>query len=217
MGGPVGRWWCGLAWCAQLRSDLAALPPPQADSGYGAGVPAAKSSRKGRGTEGWSGAGGKEQPPRIVAHNRRARHDYQVLDTYECGIALQGGEVKSFREGRVQLRDAYARIEGGEVWLVGMHVPPYANAGGFGTHDPDRARKLLLHRRQIDQLMGKVQQQSLTLVPLSVYFRDGRAKVELALARGRPGRTRRHPGGSPGHVPDAEGSPRSRAGEQGVD
>jgi SsrA-binding protein len=120
-----------------------------------------------------------------VAQNRKARHDYDILDTWECGIALRGSEVKSLRDGMVQIRDAYARVEGGEVWLHGMHVAPYAQAVGFGSHDPDRARKLLLHRHQIDQLAGQVKQRALTLVPLSIYFRDGRAKVDLALARGR--------------------------------
>lgn len=152
---------------------------------------ASKSSRssqggaKGRGPGGKGATGGKGQPRRVVAQNRRARHDYEILDVYECGLALQGSEVKSLREGKVQLRDSYARVDDGEVWLVGVHISPYANAVGFGSHDPDRRRKLLLHRRQIDQLMGEVQQQALTLVPLSVYFLDGRAKVELALARGR--------------------------------
>jgi len=129
---------------------------------------------------------------RTVARNRRARHDYDILETFECGIALQGSEVKSLRAGRVTLSDAYARIEGGEAWLLGVHVPPYENASGFGAHDPDRRRKLLLHRSQIDELLGRTQQQSLTLVPLSIYFKDGRAKVELALARGRRLYDKRH-------------------------
>ena len=120
-----------------------------------------------------------------VASNRKARHDYDVLETFECGIALRGSEVKSLREGKIQLRDAYARIDGGEVWLHGVHVAPYAFAHGRDGHDPDRPRKLLLHRSEIDELTGRTQQESLTLVPLSVYFKDGRAKVELALARGR--------------------------------
>jgi SsrA-binding protein len=123
--------------------------------------------------------------PRPVATNRKARHDYDVLEAFECGIVLEGSEVKSLREGKVQLRDAYARIEGGEVWLHGVHVSPYAFASGRDGHDPDRPRKLLLHRRQIDSLGGRVQQESLTLVPLAIYFKEGRAKVELALARGR--------------------------------
>jgi SsrA-binding protein len=121
----------------------------------------------------------------LVAQNRRARHDYDILDTYEAGIVLVGSEVKSFREGKVQLRDAYARAEGGEVWLHGMHVSPYGYASAFGMFDPDRSRKLLLHRREIDELARQTSQGPLTLVPLSAYFKDGRAKVELALARGR--------------------------------
>jgi SsrA-binding protein len=120
-----------------------------------------------------------------VARNRRARHDYEILETMECGIVLQGSEVKSLRSGKVAIQDAYARIDRGEAWLFGMHVAPYDHAAGFGAHEPDRRRKLLLHRRQIDELLGHTERQSLTLVPLSVYFRDGKAKVELALARGR--------------------------------
>jgi SsrA-binding protein len=122
---------------------------------------------------------------RTVAQNRRARHDYDILETYEAGMVLAGSEVKSLREGKVQLRDSYARVQDGEVWLYGVHVPPYAFASGFGATDPDRRRKLLLHRRQIDELGRRTAQDSLTLVPLSVYFKDGRAKVDLALARGR--------------------------------
>lgn len=122
---------------------------------------------------------------RQVARNRRARHDYDILETYECGIALQGSEVKSLRAGRVSLQDAYARVERGEAWLLGVHIPPYEHASGFGAHDPDRARKLLLHRSQIDELLGRTQQQALTMVPLSIYFKEGKAKVELAVARGR--------------------------------
>ncbi len=129
---------------------------------------------------------------RQVARNRRARHDYDILETYECGIALQGSEVKSLRAGRASLQDAYARIERGEAWLLGMHIPPYEHASGFGTHDPGRRRKLLLHRDQIDELMGRTQQQSLTLVPLSIYFKEGKAKVELGLARGRKLYDKRH-------------------------
>jgi SsrA-binding protein len=122
---------------------------------------------------------------RTVATNRRARHDYDILETYECGIVLQGSEVKSLRDGKAQLADAYARVSDGELWLFGVHIPPWQFATGFGAHDPDRRRKLLLHRKEIDELMGRTQQQALTLVPLSLYFRDGKAKVQLALARGR--------------------------------
>ena len=124
-------------------------------------------------------------PIKVVANNRRARHDFEILETHEAGIALVGTEVKSLREGHIQLKDSYARPEDGELWLVGVHVSPYAQADGFGGHDPERRRKLLLHRDEIAELTRRVTQQSLTLVPLSVYFKDGKAKVELALARGR--------------------------------
>ncbi|MDQ4097877.1 MAG: SsrA-binding protein SmpB [Actinomycetota bacterium] len=122
---------------------------------------------------------------KTVAKNRRARHDYDILEVHEAGIALVGTEVKSLREGHVQLKDAYARPEDGELWLVGVHVSPYAQADGFGGHDPERRRKLLLHRDEIADLSSRVTQEALTLVPLSVYFKNGKAKVELGLARGR--------------------------------
>jgi SsrA-binding protein len=123
----------------------------------------------------------------LVAQNRRARHDYDVLSTYEAGIVLVGSEVKSFREGKVQLRDSFAKVEDGEVWLHGMHVSPYGYTSAFGMFDPDRSRKLLLHRHQIRELGRETQQGKLTLVPLSTYFDEDkvRVKVELALARGR--------------------------------
>jgi SsrA-binding protein len=140
-------------------------------------------ARKGGGQAGRAGT--QDSGNRVVASNRRARHDYDIIETIECGIVLQGSEVKSLRAGRISLQDSYARIVDGELWLFGVHIPPYAQATGFGAHEPDRRRKLLVHRRQIDEWMGKTQQQSLTLVPLSLYFKDGRAKVELALARGR--------------------------------
>ena len=129
---------------------------------------------------------------RPVATNRRARHDYDILERFECGIALVGSEVKSLRAGRVQLRDSYARIQDGEVWLHSVHIAPYAFAHGRDGHDPERPRKLLLHRREIAVLAARTQQESLTLVPLSVYFKDGRAKVELAVARGRKRYDKRH-------------------------
>jgi SsrA-binding protein len=122
---------------------------------------------------------------RVVATNRRARREYQFLETLEAGIVLQGSEVKSLRDGKAQLNEAYARIDGGEAWLFQMHIPPWQYATGFGAHEPDRRRKLLLHRDQIDELLGKTQQQSLTLIPVTLYFKDGKAKVELALAKGR--------------------------------
>src|ERR1041384_2351853 len=109
-------------------------------------------------------------PPKgtkLVAQNRKARHDYTVLDTFECGIALKGSEVKSLRAGQVQLRDSYARVDKGELWLHGLHVAPYSYSSGFGAVEPDRARKLLMHRREIDEFAGRTQQESLTLVPLA--------------------------------------------------
>jgi SsrA-binding protein len=121
---------------------------------------------------------------RVVATNRRARHNYDIVDTFEAGLVLRGSEVKSLRAGQVQLKDAYATIRHGELWLENAHIAPYSFAAD-GGHDPERARKLLLHRREIDRLIGRVNEQGLTLVPLQVYFIEGRAKVELALAKGR--------------------------------
>jgi len=121
----------------------------------------------------------------FVAQNRRARHDYDILEVFEAGLVLIGSEVKSLREGKCQLKDSYARVEQGEAWLFGVHIPPYAFAAGFGAHEPERKRKLLLHKREIDELAARSQQESLTIVPLAVYFDKGRAKVEIALARGR--------------------------------
>lgn len=115
--------------------------------------------------------------------NRRARHDYTILDRWEAGIVLAGAEVKSLREGRANLQDAFARVEDGEVWLYGMHVAPYAFSRA--ELDPVRRRKLLLHQREIIELARRSAEKGLTLVPLRVYFRDGRAKVELGLGRGR--------------------------------
>ena len=119
-----------------------------------------------------------------MASNRRARHDYDIIDTFECGIVLQGSEVKSLREGKAQLSDAYARVSDGELWLFGVHIPPWQFATGFGAHDPDRRRKLLVHRKQIDELLGQPPSGPHP-DPLSLYFKDGKAKVQLALARGR--------------------------------
>ena len=139
-----------------------------------------------------SGRPGRPSGQRPVAQNRKARHDYDILDRYEAGIVLAGSEVKSIRAGKVQLRDSYARVQDGEVWLHGVHVAPYAFSSGFGAVDPDRPRKLLLNRREIDELQQHTEQDSLTLVPLSIYFKDGRAKVDLAVARGRRKYDKRH-------------------------
>jgi SsrA-binding protein len=127
---------------------------------------------------------------KLVAENRQARHEYQLLERLEAGIVLTGTEVKSLREGRASLRRSYADIRDGELWLVGANIASYEK-GSIGQHDPERARKLLLHRREIDSLTGKVQERGLTLVPLRLYFKDGRAKVELALARGKDVRDKR--------------------------
>jgi SsrA-binding protein len=121
---------------------------------------------------------------KVVATNRRARRNYTVLDTYEAGLVLVGSEVKSLREGKMELKDSYGDIRRGEAFLVGAHISPYdfAREGG---HEPERERKLLLHRREIDRIAGALAEKGLTLVPLQVYFKDGNAKIEMALARGK--------------------------------
>ena len=125
-----------------------------------------------------------------LATNRRARHKYELLDRIECGIELRGSEVKSLRDGKAQIGDAYAAVEDGEVWLRGAHIPPYAPAAA-DNHDPERPRKLLLHRYEIERLIGQSQRRGLRLIPLRLYFKGPRAKVELALARGKDQRDRR--------------------------
>jgi SsrA-binding protein len=137
----------------------------------------------------------KEKKPREpvsgdVATNRRARHKFELLEKMEAGVELQGSEVKSLREGKASINEAYALIDKGEVWLRGAHIPPYLPASQE-NHEPERPRKLLLHRREIERLIGKTAQRGLTLVPTRIYFKSGRAKVELALAKGREGRDRR--------------------------
>ena len=127
---------------------------------------------------------------KVIAENRRARFDYFLEQTYEAGLALTGSEVKSLRNGKAQLSDAYAAIDHGEVWLRGLHIPPYEPASRE-NHDPERPRKLLLHRAEIERLLGKTAERGLTLVPTRIYFKGPRAKVELALARGKEGRDRR--------------------------
>ncbi|NNN01111.1 MAG: SsrA-binding protein SmpB [Acidimicrobiaceae bacterium] len=128
---------------------------------------------------------------RVVATNRRARYDYEIVETMECGIMLMGSEVKSLREGKAQIAESYARFDDGELWLYQMHVPPWLYAVGFGSHDPDRRRKLLVHRHEIDDWHGETKTQPLTMVPLKLYFKDGKAKVELALVKGRKQQDRR--------------------------
>lgn len=119
-----------------------------------------------------------------IATNRKARHDYNILETYECGMVLVGTEVKSLREGKASLVDAFATIDDGEVWLRNLHIPEYSR-GHWTNHSPRRVRKLLLHRREIDTLTGKVRDGNKTLVPLSLYFKNGHLKCELGLAQGK--------------------------------
>jgi len=121
---------------------------------------------------------------KIIASNRKAYHDYTVLDTYEAGIALTGSEIKSVRSGQVNLRDGYAAVREDELWLENIHIAPYSQAAR-DNHEPRRSRKLLLHRREINRLTGKLQEQGLTLVPLKLYLKHNRAKVELGLVRGK--------------------------------
>ena len=126
----------------------------------------------------------------MIVDNRKARHDYHLLERYEAGLVLTGSEVKSLREGRASLQQAYADVRDGEAWLVGAHIDTYDQAG-IANHEPERDRKLLMHRREIDALYGKVREKGLTLVPTKLYFKDGRAKVEVALARGKDVRDKR--------------------------
>jgi SsrA-binding protein len=127
----------------------------------------------------------KQLGTKVVATNRSARHDYAILETVEAGLVLRGSEVKSLREAQVQLKEAYARIDGGEAWLVGMHIAPHITTGSHDLPEPDRRRKLLLNRHEIDRLRMRIDLERLALVPLSLYFKDGRAKVELGLGKGR--------------------------------
>jgi SsrA-binding protein len=128
---------------------------------------------------------------KLVASNRRAHHEFDILETHEAGLVLQGTEVKSLRDSRADLKESYARIERNEAWLLGLHISPYAQ-GNRANHDPLRPRKLLLHRGEINRLLGKIMEKGLTLVPLRLYFKQGRAKVELGLARGRKTLDKRH-------------------------
>ena len=121
----------------------------------------------------------------LIASYKRAYRDYDILDTYEAGMVLTGSEVKSLREGNAQIAEGYARVQDGEMWLDGIHIPPYTNAIGYGAHDPDRTRKLLLNRAEIDKLDARMAQGGLTFVPLRLYWKAGRVKMELGLAKGR--------------------------------
>ncbi len=126
----------------------------------------------------------KDVAQKIIAQNKRARHEYHVLDTYEAGIALVGTEVKSLREGAIVLKDCYAEIRDGNIYLVGAHIAPYAQ-GNIYNHEPERRRRLLMHKREIVKLAQQVQEKGFTLIPLKVYFKQGKAKLELGLCRGK--------------------------------
>lgn len=128
---------------------------------------------------------GTQTGKQLIASNRKARHDYLILDEYEAGIVLGGSEVKSLRAGQVQLNEGYARVDRGQMWLEGVHIAPYSFAHGLNGHEPNRTRKLLMHAAEIDRIHDRVQQERLALVPLSLYFKDGKVKIELGLAKGR--------------------------------
>jgi SsrA-binding protein len=132
----------------------------------------------------------KETGKKVIAQNKKGRHDYFVDEIFECGVALQGTEVKSLREGRASLTDGFAMIIDGEIWLHGIHIPEYKE-GSWTNHTPRRDRKLLMHRSEINKLAGKLKQGGNTLIPLSIYFKDGKVKVELALAHGKKGHDKR--------------------------
>jgi len=133
----------------------------------------------------------REQGVKVVARNRRARHDYHIEDTFEAGLVLQGTEVKSLRAGRASLNEAFGQVSGGELWLHGLHIPEYER-GTWTNHEPRRTRKLLLHRKEIDRLASQAAERGFTIVPLSLYFSGGRAKVELGLGRGKHTYDKRH-------------------------
>ena len=132
----------------------------------------------------------REKAQRVVAENRKALHDYRILETFEAGVVLQGTEVKSIREGRVNLRDSYARVEAGEVFVFNIHISAYSNRG-YADHEPTRRRKLLLHRQEIRKLIGKTVEKGMTLVPLRLYFKGGKIKLAISLARGKQAHDKR--------------------------
>ena len=132
----------------------------------------------------------REKAQKIIADNRKAFHDYHVLDQWEAGVALLGTEIKAIREGRVNLRDSFARIDNGEVWLLNVHISPYSHSG-YSFHEERRQRKLLLHAHEIQKLTGKIKEKGLTLVPLQLYFKKGRVKVALALVKGKQAHDKR--------------------------
>lgn len=139
----------------------------------------------------------------LIAQNKKARHYYDLLDFIEAGIVLTGSEMKSIRQGAVNFRDAYVTFRGGEAFIIGLHIAPYANAG-YAQHDPDRDRKLLMHHRELNSLAEKVQQKGLSLVPVNMHFRNGKVKLELALGRGKKMHDQRHDLKNAAEMRDAE-------------
>ena len=168
------------------KSAAPSTSKPAAGSSAGKG---AKGQAKGKAKEGKSKADG-TPAERVVCENRRARHDYEIIDTLECGIALVGSEVKSLRGGRMSIEEAYGRVDGNEVWLLGCDIPEYEKANQL-NHKPKRPRKLLLHRREIEKFAGHAFEKGMTLVPLKMYFKDGRVKVLLGIGRGRKAHDKR--------------------------
>jgi len=132
----------------------------------------------------------REKAQRVVADNRKAFHDYHVLETWEAGLVLLGTEIKAIREGRVNLRDSFARVDNGEVWLANVHISPYSHTG-YAHHEERRQRKLLMHKHEINKLTGLVRERGLTLVPLQLYFKNGRLKTQLALVKGKQAHDKR--------------------------
>jgi SsrA-binding protein len=132
----------------------------------------------------------REEAQKIIADNRKAHHDYHLLETFEAGVVLQGTEVKSIREGGANLRDSFARIEAGEVWIYNVHISPYRNRG-YADHNPTRRRKLLLHRQEIRKLIGKTVERGMTLVPVRIYLKNGRVKIAVSLAKGKKAHDKR--------------------------
>ncbi len=181
--GHPGRKTVGITPVPSRSGARAAVPAPKPTQ-PGAGK--SKSAGKAGGSKGAAKAGGKDEKPaeRVVAENRKARHEYEIIDTLECGIALVGSEVKSLRAGRMSLDEAYGRVEGDEAWLLGCDIPEYEKANQL-NHKPKRQRKLLLHRREIRKFAGQAFEKGLTLVPLKMYFTNGRVKVLMGIGRGR--------------------------------
>jgi len=194
---------------------------PPSSAGKPAGKPAAKPAKpaaKGAGQRPAAAKGKAAEAAapaeRVVAENRRARHDYEILDHLECGIALVGSEVKSLRSGRMSLDEAYGRVDGREVWLIGCDIPEYEKANQL-NHVPKRPRKLLLHRREIDRFAGRALEKGLTLVPLKMYFKEGRVKVLMGIGRGRQAHDKRQKLKAETARRDIEGALRARGSVRG--